>query len=148
MLQRFANSVDCCDKLGYAFQSEKLALNRNQHRVRRHKRVKGQKIEGRWAIDDYVAIFFFYLSDLLSKAKLALLLIHKLQICRDQILVRNHYVEPVELGLHNCVLNIGLSKQHLVKAQPSLTLCYSQPTGGITLRVGIDEQDPELTNGE
>src|ERR1035437_10428841 len=58
MSKKVANSVDGIHQLGDSFQSEELALNRNQDGVGGDQRIQGEQIQRRRAVDQNEAVGF------------------------------------------------------------------------------------------
>ena len=84
------DTVHRIEELGDALEREKLALNRDQHRIGGHQRVQRQQIEGGRAVDHDVVILAPNVVQPRAKPAFPVLLIDKLDIRRHEVAVRRN----------------------------------------------------------
>ena len=137
------DAIHRVEQLRDAFQRKELALDRDEDGIGRNERVQRQQVERRGTIDDDVVIPLAEGFELLSETELALILVDEFDVCSHQISVAGHDIQAFAAGRAEDLFQRAFSEETIVQARRAV-LENSQPGGGISLRIGINQQDSEV----
>jgi len=83
-----------------------------------------------------------------AEPELAVLGIDKFQVRTDKVLVRGNNVQAIEFGRHYRLFGGRVPKEDVIQTRLGWVFGYSQTSSGIPLRVGVDDQHPEVIGGQ
>src|SRR5262249_15789320 len=124
------------------------ALNRYEDGVGGDKRVQGEEIQGRGAIDQDELIVLANLRYSFSEAKLAIGNVDEFEVGTDKVLVGGNEMQAFELGGYDGIFRVGISEDDVVQAWAGRIFCDTQSGCGIALRVRVDDEDFEVIGGQ
>lgn len=148
MPEGFANTVDGVHECGDAFKGEEFALDGNEDGVGGHEGVEGKKIEGGWAVDEYVLVVFADIFEVGFEDGLAVLGVSELEVDADEVLVGGNDVEAVHFGAVDGVADFSGVGQDVVGGREAIGLSDSEAACGVSLGIGIDQEDLDFTRGQ
>src|SRR5215207_4862292 len=151
-VERGAHLLDRAQKLAQAFEREELALERDQHGIRRRERVDGEKVQGGRAIDQDVSECLAgrraggeALDRALQPVR-AIALMSDLEFHAEEIEGGGRHVKAGHRRLGDGAVQLGLAGEHVIGRETATLAVDAEPRRGIALRVEIDDQNL-LANG-
>ena len=142
VLEGMSDAVDGVHQFGYPFQGEEFALNGDQNGIGGDQSVEGEEVEGWRAIDQDEPVVAADFGDALAHAEFTAGDIDQFQIGADQVLIGGDDVEAFQFSRTNGLFCSDISQEHMVEAGPIRIFGGTQAAGGVSLRVGIDDEDP------
>jgi len=148
MLKGRANPVNRIHKLRNALEGKELALDGDKDLVGCNKGVKSEEVQGGRTIDDDEGIPLANRLDAIPKTKLTIGQIDQFEVGADEILVGRDDVETSELGADDGILGERIAEEDVVEARAARILRHTQSGGGVSLWIGVDEQDFDFTRSQ
>jgi hypothetical protein len=147
-IDRAAKARERVEKFRDALERQELALNRHKDRVACGQRVHGEDIERWWAINDNELVFLAERLDHLPQAIFSIF--HRDQLDRgaDKVLIRWDQVEAVNLSVSRHAFDGLAEYQGLVQRAASGIFGKAQRAGGVSLRIGVDDEGVLFGSGE
>ena len=137
-----AHPLDGPQQQAQAFEREELALQRDQHGVRRRQRVDGQQPKRRRAVDQDVVVGAAERGEGVTQAVGAARVADQLDFCRRQIHGRGHEIDLGHLGgQHGGVERRPRGAARRRRSARRLGTRDAETRAGIALRVEVDDQD-------
>ena len=134
-----------CDK---SFERIELALQRDQHAVRRHHRVERQQGQRRRAVDENKVIRQRLLGQRVAQPVFPALQVDELDLGAGQVRAGRHDPHVGHVGGPGGLGDRHLIDQHLIGAGAAVAALDAEAGRGVALGVEIDDQHALAAGGE
>jgi hypothetical protein len=147
-IQHPPDQVQSPPQLVEPFQRVELALDRDEHALRRRERVDREQAQRRRGVQDHVIVLFGRACEAEAQAGLAGQFAHELYLCPGEIHGRRCHPQVRHRGLHGHFAEGEAFGETVVDAAAQRALIHPQPGGGIALGVHVNEEDALSKVGE
>ena len=148
VVEGIANAVYGVHESGNAFKGEELALNGDEDGIGCDEGVQGQEIEGGGAVDQNELVLVANGFDLSGEDGFAIVGGNQVEIGTNEVLVGWQEIQPFSFGVTNGFVYPNAIYENLVDGGKTLRFLDSQTAGGVSLGIGIDQQDFDLARGK
>ncbi len=129
-------------------RGEEFALDRDEDGIGGEEGVEGEEIEGGGTVDDDEYEVVANLGDAFAEVELAVGDVHHFEVGADQVFVGGDDLETFKIGGADGVFERGIAQQDVVEAGFIGILGDAEAAGTVALRVGIDEENPDVVSGQ
>lgn len=147
-IKGFFEAIDGVHQLRDSFQRKEFALDRDQDTIGGGQGINGQEIEGGGAIDDDVVVVVPNGFQSGPEACFAMIDVDQIQVGRDQVLIGRQERESVVGRGNDSFGDAGLGEKDIVEGVAAGDFLDSDAGGGVSLGVGINQEDAEFRGGQ
>src|SRR5690606_12118000 len=143
------NQADRVQELGQPLQRVELALDRNQHGVRRGERVQRQQAERRRAVHQDEIVPAARRLERAPQHQLALRTVDQLDLGADQVAARGRHVEERKMeAADDDVVERGSLDHDVVHGRVHVRALDADPAGRVALRIHVDHERAPLGDSQ